>query len=111
MYTFQTFLSIRINRKSLYGGSTPQTRLNEIDYEEAELDCLKKLIEIINNMYKYACVTKSESGDDYVYLISSKSDLSYEKIEKWVNKNGNDPGYEEIVSIIDVLQEEFIIIK
>jgi hypothetical protein len=62
-------------------------------------------------MHKYAVITKSESGDDSVYLISSKSDLSYKKIEKWVNKNGNDPGYEEIVSIIDVLQEEFIMIK
>lgn len=62
-------------------------------------------------MFKYAIITKSESGDDYVYLVQSQKDLSYKQAEKWLKKNGNDCGYETIIDIIDILDDEFITIK
>lgn len=48
------------------------------------------------NMFKYVIITKSDSGDDYIYFLQSEKVITESKAEKWLKKEGKDPGYEYI---------------
>ena len=62
------------------------------------------------NMNKYLVITESESGDDYVYFIQSKKEITEDlnnDIIDWLNEEGNDPGYEDITRISKITNESF----
>ena len=41
-------------------------------------------------MKKFVLVTRSESGDEYVYFIEHSKKPTVEQLKKWLNVNGND---------------------
>ena len=62
-------------------------------------------------MRKFIVTTESESGDDYVYLIKSNHELSYEELDEWLSQNCNDRDeedcYEFIVEVLEIKEEDF----
>jgi hypothetical protein len=65
-------------------------------------------------MKKFVLVTKSESGDDYTYFINSKREPSIKQLEKFLKEHACDKDedrvYENIVSIEEIKEEDFITI-
>ena len=53
-------------------------------------------------MKQFAVVTKSESGDDYVYFVEHDKLPTDKQLDTWLLKNGNDPGYENIVLVEEI---------
>lgn len=66
------------------------------------------------NLKQFVLVTKSESGDDYIYFIKNDLDPTNEQLNAWLLTNGSDcsdendyPGeepkcYENIVSCTEI---------
>jgi len=53
-------------------------------------------------MKQFAVVTKSESGDDYLYFVEYDKVPTDKQWDLWLIKNGNDPGYENIILIKEI---------
>ena len=53
-------------------------------------------------MKQFAVVTKSESGDDYIYFVEHDKLPTDKQWDTWLLKNGNDPGYENIVLVEEI---------
>lgn len=56
-------------------------------------------------MKKFAIVTQSESGDDYIYFIESEKEPKIKELEKWLNKNGTDVFDGECYENIQLVEE------
>ena len=41
-------------------------------------------------MRKFILITKSESGDEYVYFIEHSNEPTSQQLKKWLAVNGND---------------------
>ena len=50
----------------------------------------------------FAVVTKSESGDNYIYFVEHDKVPTDRQWAIWLVKNGNDPEYENIVLIEEI---------
>ena len=59
-------------------------------------------------MNKYVLTTLSDSGDGYIYFLQSDIIITEKKAEKWLEKAGNDPGYEYIKAFVKIEDSNFI---
>jgi hypothetical protein len=60
-------------------------------------------------MKKFVLTTKSESGDDYLYFLSSDEKPSNKTIDEWLQKNGSDvyegQCYEDIEMLVEIPED------
>lgn len=65
-------------------------------------------------MKKFVLITKSQSGDDYVYFIKHNKLPTEKQLLKFLKVNATDIDeddlYEDIESITEIKEEEFLLI-
>lgn len=58
-------------------------------------------------MKKFILVTKSDSSDDYIYFIESKTTPTNNDLEKFLLTAGNDIGFESVVLFREIIDSNF----
>jgi len=76
---------------------------------------IKRFNENVETLNKYVLVTKSESGDDYIYFIEHNTLPTSEELDKFLLENANDEEtivtgeiYESVIMIEEITSDKFL---